>query len=76
SYRLPAQKNVNMRLDKYFQFGDNMRLSVLLDVFNVFNWDTAQWVETLYDPWSEFQFGFVWDIQSPRAYKLGFRFEF
>lgn len=76
SYRLPAQKNVNMRLEKYFQFGDNMRLSVLLDVFNVFNWDTAQWVETLYDPWSEFQFGFVWDIQSPRAYKLGFRFEF
>jgi hypothetical protein len=76
SYRLPAQKNVNLRLEKYFRFGDKMRLAVLLDVFNVFNWDTAQWVENVYDPWSDFPFGFVWDIQSPRAYKLGFRFEF
>jgi hypothetical protein len=76
SYRLPAFKNLNLRAEKYFLFGDNMRLAVLLDVFNVFNWDTVTEVETFYDPWSEFQFGFEWWIQSPRAYKLGFRFEF
>jgi len=76
AYRLPAMKNLNLRAEKFFRFGDNMRLAVLLDIFNVFNWDTVQWVETLYDPWSEFQFGFEWDIQPPRTYKLGFRFEF
>ncbi|MFQ5721424.1 MAG: TonB-dependent receptor plug domain-containing protein, partial [Candidatus Aminicenantales bacterium] len=75
SYRLPAMKNLNLRAEKYFQWGE-IKVGVLVDVFNVFNWDTVAWVETYYDPWSEFQFGYVWDIQSPRAFKLGFRFEF
>jgi len=75
SYRLPAMKNLNLRAEKYFQFGD-IRVGILLDIFNVFNWDTVAWKETYYDPWSEYQFGYVWDIQNPRAFKLGIRFEF
>jgi len=76
SNRLPDVKNLNLRLEKYFLFKNNMRLAVLLDVFNVFNWDAVREVETFYDPYSEWQFGDVWWIQDPRAYKLGLRFEF
>ncbi len=75
AYRLPAQKNLNLRAEKYFQFG-KIRVGVLIDMFNVLNWDTIAWVETFQDPWSDFQFGYVWDIQSPRAFKLGLRVEF
>jgi hypothetical protein len=76
SNKLPAFKILNLRAEKYFRFGDNMRLAVLLDVFNVFNWDTVTWVENQLSPWSDYQFGFVWDIQNMRTWKLGFRFEF
>jgi hypothetical protein len=76
SNKLPAFKILNLRAEKYFRFGDNMRLAVLVDVFNVFNWNTVTWVETYIDPWSEYEFGFVWDIQNMRTWKLGFRFEF
>jgi len=75
SYRLPGMKNLNLRAEKFFLFGD-MRVGVLLDIFNVFNWDTVREVETYYDPWSDFQFGHVWWIQGPRSFKLGIRFEF
>lgn len=76
SNKLPGFKILNLRAEKYFRFGDNMRLAVLVDVFNVFNWNTVTWVETYIDPWSEYEFGFVWDIQNMRTWKLGFRFEF
>jgi hypothetical protein len=76
SDRLPAFKNLNLRAEWNVRFAGNMRLGLLLDIFNVFNWDTPTWVETYQDPWSEYQYGYVWDIQNPRAYKLGIRFEF
>jgi hypothetical protein len=76
SNKLPGMKILNLRAEKFFQFGNNMRLAVLVDVFNVFNWDTVTWVENQLSPWSEYQFGFVWDIQNMRTWKLGFRFEF
>ena len=76
SDRLPASKNLNLRAEWHVRFGGSMRLGILLDIFNVFNWDTVTWVETYQDPWSEYQYGYVWDIQNPRAYKLGIRFEF
>ena len=75
SHRLPTQKNLNMRLEKYFRFG-KVRAGVLLDIFNVFNWDSVTGVEEYHEPWSDYQFGYVWDIQSMRSYKLGLRFEF
>jgi len=75
SYKLPGMRNLNLRMEKFFFFGD-MRLGVLLDIFNVFNWDTVREVETYYDPWSDYQFGHVWWIQGPRSFKLGIRFEF
>jgi hypothetical protein len=76
SNKLPAFKVLNLRAEKFFRFGDNMRLAVLVDVFNVFNWNTVTWVENQLSPWSDYQFGFVWDIQNMRTWKLGFRFEF
>lgn len=76
SNRLPAMKIFSLRAEKFLRFGDSIRFAVLIDVFNVFNWDTVTYVETLYDPWSEFQFGHVWDIQNMREWKLGLRFEF
>jgi hypothetical protein len=75
SYKLPGMRNLNLRMEKFFFFGD-MRLGILLDVFNVFNWDTIREVESYYDPWSDYQFGHVWWIQGPRSFKLGIRFEF
>jgi len=75
SHRLPAMKNLNLRAEKYFYLGET-KVGIVLDVFNVFNWDTITSVETLYDPWSEYQFGFVWDIQNHRSFKLGLRVEF
>jgi len=74
SYKLPAMKNLNVRLEKFFRFG-KVRVGALLDIFNALNWDSVTYVEEEHGPWG-YQFGYVWDIQSTRRFKFGLRFEF
>jgi hypothetical protein len=75
TYRYPAIHNVDLRLEKYFQIG-RVRVGALIDVFNVLNSSTETSYETTIDPRSDFPFGYLWRIRSPRQWRLGFRFEF
>lgn len=74
-YRYPGIHNVDLRFEKYFQVG-NLRVGALVDVFNLLNDDTITEYETSLNPWSEYQFQYVWGIRSPRTYRLAFRVEF
>lgn len=75
TYRLPAQHNLDLRLEKFFKF-DRFRIGALIDLFNALNSDTVTSRESEINPWSDFQFGYVWRIRNPRTFRLGFRFEF
>jgi len=75
SYRYPARTNLDLRLEKFFRFGQ-LRVSALVDIFNALNSSTVTDVETSVDPWSEYPFGYVWGIRHPRTFRAGFRIEF
>jgi len=74
-YRLPSQHNLDLRIEKFFNFG-RFRFGALVDIFNALNSDTITSKENTIDPWSDYQFGYVWGIRSPRTFRLGFRLEF
>jgi hypothetical protein len=74
-YRYPGMHNLDIRLEKFFKIGKT-RVSALADIFNVFNTNTITDYETQMNPASEYQFGYVWGIKSPRTFRLGFRFVF
>jgi hypothetical protein len=75
AFRKPAQHNLDMRLEKFFSFGEGFRLGLLIDMFNVFNFDTPTSFETRIEPGRK-TFGFVRKIRSPRTFRLGVHFEF
>lgn len=75
SYRYPGQHNLDLRLEKFFTFGEQMRLGLLMDMFNVFNADTVTNVEDRIEAGRD-PFGFVRGIRPPRTFRLGLRFEF
>lgn len=75
SYKYPARHNLDLRLEKFFVFG-KYRVGAMVDLFNALNSDTVTEVETRVDPWSDFPFGYVWGIRSPRTFRASFRFEF
>ncbi len=75
SYRYPARHDLELRFEKFFQIG-KIRLGALMDVFNVLNSSTETDYETTVDPRSDFPFGYLWGIRSPRQWRLAFRFEF
>jgi len=74
-YRHDARLNLDLRLEKYFEFG-NVRVGALVDMFNALNSDTVTGVETTVDPWSDYEFGYVWGIRRPRTFRAGFRLQF
>jgi hypothetical protein len=83
SFREPARHNLDMRLEKFFTFGERFRLGLLIDMFNVFNSNTPTSLETRIEQDLETQldrgredFQFVRGIRSPRTFRLGVHFEF
>jgi len=72
---MPSQHNLDLRIEKFFNFG-KFRFGALVDIFNALNSDTITSKENTIDPWSDYQFGYVWGIRSPRTFRLGFRLEF
>jgi hypothetical protein len=75
SFRYPGQHNLDMRLEKFFNFGEKFRFGVLIDMFNVFNADTPTSYETRIEAGRD-PFGFVRRIRSPRTFRLGIHFQF
>ena len=75
SYRYPSQHNLDLRVEKFLKIG-NYRLGILLDLFNVLNDNTEDDYETYMDPWSDYPFGHVWGLVSPRTFRAAIRFEF
>jgi hypothetical protein len=75
SYRLPNQNNFNLRFEKIFPIKET-DLGVLLDVFNLFNSNTAIRVRTDDDPRSDNEFQQLRRIKFPLNVVLGFRWRF
>jgi hypothetical protein len=76
SFRYPSISNLDMRLEKFFTFGENFRLGLLMDMFNVLNSSTVDSIEDYVDPGQEFPWGYTWGLVPPRTFRLGVHFEF
>jgi hypothetical protein len=75
SRRLPWVNNVDLRAEKAFTF-QRYTISILFDIFNLFNADTVVGIRAREDVRSGTPFGRVTDIKYPRNFRLGFRFDF
>jgi len=73
SRRLDTVNNLDLRLEKSFRFGGNYRLSLMLDLFNVFNQGRPTGVQELAT--SE-DFGKARYVNQPRTFRAGMRFWF
>lgn len=82
--QLDDRNLVDLRLAWGTQFGDTMRLTASLEVFNAFNEDT---VVDVYNRWGSYRisrdqwtprddFGTPYQIERPREIRAGLRFEF
>lgn len=72
SRRLPTQKNLDLRIEKIFRFGENFRAGLIVDIFNVFNTGVATRVYTVAGP----NFENVTGLNYPRGFRAGIRFFF
>jgi outer membrane receptor protein involved in Fe transport len=68
--RYPTSKNLDLRLEKTFKFGD-MKLGILVDIFNVFNQGIVTSYETVATNFED-----VLRIVPPRAFRAGLRLWF
>jgi len=75
TYRYPATHDLQVRLEKYFRIGA-VKVGALVDVFNLLNADAVTSYRRDIRPGAAYPFGYVWRLQSPRTFRLGFRFEF
>jgi hypothetical protein len=71
--RLDTLKYMDLRVDKGFAMGSYGKLSVSMDVFNLFNANTALRIERRANT---FQFREAQEIISPRIVRLGLRYNF
>jgi len=69
--RLPSTSNLDLRLEKSFQF-DRYRFRFMVDVFNVFNQARETSVRDIHGD----TFGKPLYVNSPRTFRLSFRFMF
>jgi len=69
--RLPTKRNLDIRLEKVFNFGDR-RFGLTFDIFNVFNEGRATW----YISEAGEEFEAIDDIMDARGFRIGFRFFF
>jgi hypothetical protein len=72
--RFEGQHLLNLRLEKTFNIYKTARLSILGDVFNLFNDDTVtRWRS--YDVWRD-TYKLPMVIPYPRRFQLGVKFQF
>lgn len=69
SYEYDGQVNLDLRLEKTIKLSAALRLGVMIDVFNVFNSDTVDYVNTT----SGDNFEEVWGLVAPRVFRVGLR---
>ena len=70
SNRYPTSKNLDLRLEKTFKLGD-VKLGLLLDVFNLFNEGIVNNYSTVASSFEE-----IVGLVTPRAFRAGIRFWF
>ena len=71
-FRVPSFFNIDLRLEKSFQFGDGYEVSLLIDAFNVTNEDNVSNVNAVQGP----DFGVANSFFPGREIQLGARFFF
>ncbi|HXV65424.1 MAG TPA: hypothetical protein VEK15_32310, partial [Vicinamibacteria bacterium] len=72
SYRMPERSELDIHVEKFFRFGANQELGILVDAFNLFNDDAYTFVnETSGD-----NFGDPTEVIEPRKLQVGIRFSF
>jgi hypothetical protein len=86
SRRYPDVMNLDLRLEKTFLIAEKYRIGLMMDIFNVFNDNTVTWWGERVDyDWSPHEFDptapgpdghEVYNLVSPRAFRLGIRFFF
>ena len=86
SSRYPDVMNLDLRLEKTFLISKKYRIGLMADVFNVFNDDTVTWWGDRVDyDWTPHEFDptapgpdghVVYNLVSPRAFRLGVRLFF
>ena len=67
---MPAQSILDLRLEKAFNLAKLGSLSIILDIFNVFNGNTATDVDY------QWEFGKIGSILDPRTFRFSFLFQF
>jgi hypothetical protein len=77
AYRLPAVNDFQLRIDKDIEMGQNRKLRLSMDIFNIFNSDT---VLTLRNNSSQVSAATPWQqtlsVVRPRTFQLGVRYQF
>jgi outer membrane receptor protein involved in Fe transport len=79
SRRLPYRKNLDLRLEKVFMLTGRMKIGVILDVFNVFNWAVEEYISSniAYANYGKaIRTDVIPGITAPRYVRLGLRFFF
>jgi len=67
---LPTQTLLDFRAEKTFKLSNLGSLSIILDIFNVFNADTPTSID------NQWEFGKVGGIVEPRTYRFSFQYRF
>jgi hypothetical protein len=75
SFRYPSLTNLDIRLEKFFTWGERIRIGFLIDMFNVLNVDTVDSLETRIERGRD-PFQYPRGIVNPRTFRLGVHFEF
>ncbi len=75
TYRHDFRNKVDLRIEKQFPFGDNMRIGVIADVFNLTNINRTTAIQSLRWDLSE-RFLVPARIEPPRIMRIGVRFQF
>lgn len=70
TYHYEPVKQIDLRFQKQFKFMDG-KLSLMADVFNLFNESRVLQGETLVGE----TYGRFYEVQSPRIFRIGFRFQ-
>ncbi len=76
SFFLPVVNDFQIRIDKDFVFGENLRLRAYVDTYNLFNADTFTNVRNNSSDTGDADFGQSLAVVAPRRAMVGLRFEY
>jgi hypothetical protein len=76
TYRLSANQDLSIRIDRDFRFTTNQRLRLSMDVHNLLNTGTVRTARNNSSQTGDAAFGQTLSVVRPRAAMLGVRYEF